>query len=88
MTNDLPGTTLNPFPIPSGPLGRMADWVMARDDSAQRRCGALPAEPDRTAQHVMRNLLTSIRGPIGLARPGAEWKCDERALRTGMIVFV
>src|SRR2546430_10474961 len=28
--------TLNPFRIPSGPLGRLAGWVMDRDDSPHR----------------------------------------------------
>ncbi|SCL33950.1 Methyltransferase domain-containing protein [Micromonospora rhizosphaerae] len=36
MTDDLPRATLNPFRIPSGPLGRLAGWVMGRDDSPHR----------------------------------------------------
>ncbi|MEV0806597.1 class I SAM-dependent methyltransferase [Micromonospora sp. NPDC050200] len=37
MSDDLPGATLNPFRVPSGPLGRLAGWVMGRDDSAHRQ---------------------------------------------------
>jgi ubiquinone/menaquinone biosynthesis C-methylase UbiE len=28
--------TLNPFKVPTGPLGRLAGWVMGRDDTAHR----------------------------------------------------
>ena len=35
--------TLNPFRIPSGPLGRLAGWAMSRDDSAHREVAALLA---------------------------------------------
>src|SRR5436190_19113184 len=29
-------SALNPFRVPSGPLGRLAGWVMSRDDSPHR----------------------------------------------------
>src|SRR3954463_1700006 len=28
--------TLNPFEVPTGPLGRLAGWIMGRDDTAHR----------------------------------------------------
>lgn len=46
MADDLPGATLNPFRIPSGPLGRLGGWVMGRDDSAHREVlGLLAPKP-------------------------------------------
>jgi ubiquinone/menaquinone biosynthesis C-methylase UbiE len=36
MADDRATATLNPFRVPSGLLGRLAGWVMGRDDSAHR----------------------------------------------------
>jgi ubiquinone/menaquinone biosynthesis C-methylase UbiE len=36
MADDRPGAMFNPFRVPSGPLGRLAGWVMGRDESAHR----------------------------------------------------
>ncbi|MGW5666743.1 class I SAM-dependent methyltransferase [Micromonospora sp. NPDC003776] len=52
MADDLPRATFNPFGIPSGPLGRLAGWVMGRDDSAHREVLGLlsPKQGARTCE--------------------------------------
>lgn len=36
MTDDHTAATLNPFRVPAGPLGRLAGWIMGRDDAPHR----------------------------------------------------
>ena len=43
-------SALNPFRVPSGPLGRLAGWVMSRDDSPHREL------VDLVSRHYARDL--------------------------------